>query len=491
MGKIIGVDFGTAYYRLAVIEGNFPTPIYDKTGLTVFPAVVACTKGKQWLVGNHALQQARENRDSTFYSIKNLLGSGRTLEIHGVEFTPLEIISHFFEKIKEDAHYCLDQRCDEVVISYPATFSMNMVDELRKAAELAYLHVSRMINQTDAIACLYLNQQQIENEYITIVDIGAGSCSIGTYQLGDGVIETKALDGSNEISGNNINHLLLDYCIKEFDRMNGFSCKLDHHSYMKLYNMTELAKILLSDVELYRLFIPSFIKDIAGKAYDIDIILTRNLLDNLIYCDIICILELMVLNNLKNACLQIEDISKIIVSGSVTNMPVVKKKLSQLMHVRKLFSLSPNAVALGAAIQGGILTGEVKDILLMTCTTNGYGILTHGGEIVMFLENNTTIPSKKIESFKILKDKIKTQIEVHVIETSGNPRQENKLIGTLVMPYNQIFEDEEVICVTIDIDANNRIIISATIVGDSKNYYLTVPVPYVLPSIENVKSYLV
>ena len=353
MGAIVGIDFGTANYRIATMVGTSPTPIYDKDGQTVFPSVIACTKGKQWLVGLEALQQASENLDCTFFSIKNLLGTKQVIEVQGIEMKPTEIISHLFEKIKKDIKHWFSYPANEVVISYPSTFSEKMIDELRVSAELAFFTVGRMITETDAIALYYSYTYDPNNENIMVFDIGAGSCTVGTYEMDDGVVEAKAIDGNLAVNGNVLSKLIFDYCLREFERVNGAPCNLDHAAYMRLYHMAELAKILLSDVELYRLYISAIMKDSYRKVYDMDLILSRDLLDNLLDTALVKQIELLLKNNVKDAYCQIEDISKIMVSGSVTRMPLIRQIIQEFIGTKKIFVLPPYSCGIRRGYYGG------------------------------------------------------------------------------------------------------------------------------------------
>jgi molecular chaperone DnaK len=490
MSKIIGVDFGTANYRMAVMDGSFPSIISDRDGHTVFPSVVACTKGKQWLVGKRALQQANENLGCTFFSIKNLLDSEQLIDVQGTSMKPAEIIAEIFEKIKRDAEQWLGSPVIDIVISYPPIFSIKTRYELRLAAELAFFKVKRMITNTNAIALYYSYLNKPDQEYWMVFDMGAGSFSLGIYEMGDGVTYGRAVDGNSFLNGNAIDKLIFDYCLREFENMHGISCMLDHLGYMKLYHHSELSKVLLSDVEVYRITIPSIMKDNSGKVYDLDVKIRRNVLDGLLNEKFIKELDRLIENSLRNSGFAKDDFTKLIVSGSTMHLPLIRQKMIQFIGEKRLQMLDSTAVVLGAAIMGGSLTGEVKDELLLECIPRGFGLLMADRTVVEMISSDT-IPCRRSESFIVEALKRTHLFEVHIIETIGCGQLHNEVIGTMVIPHQLAEGDQVLLRITFDIDANNTLTVETSLLDHDKSYILKLPVNYKLPSLANLTSLLI
>lgn len=490
MAYIFAIDFGTANYRMSVFQGKDPVMIPDRDGNVVFPSVVACTRGNQWLVGSQALLQSDQNLDNTFFSIKKLLGSEELISVNGTELKPTQIVAQVFEKIKADAALFFGYVISEVVISYPAAFTRKQVMGLLKAAELAFLNVRRIIKDTDAVA-VYYNRlpRKDEDEKVLVLDVGAGFTGLGIYELGDGVIEARMAGFALNVSGDSVRALLFNFCLEEFRRVNGIECALDHNTYMKLYHSCELAKLLLSQVEYYRIFLPELMQDSAGKALNMDIRLSREVMELLLNKGTLQELEKLFYDGIKRAGYAFSDIDVFIFTGLAARTPAIRSLLNQFAPENKQFEAGPYAAVFGAAIEAGILTRQVTDSLLLACTSRSLLILT------AFLHSNliaydTNFPSKRAETFVVRAKKSHHFIEVHVVEQSSHDYRELETLGTLLLPCNIQLGDEVDVEVSIGLDGSGKITVSGIIKGQEKGLELQLPVDYPVPDRSKLTSLL-
>lgn len=495
MGKIIGIDLGTTNSAFAYLIAGKPEVIVNAEGNRTTPSVVAVNKNSQRLVGQVAQRQRVTNPKNTIYGVKRLIGrkftddevqkdldimpfkivkknGGVAVEMGDKEYTPEEISAMILSKIKADAEAFLGEKVTEAVITVPAYFDDSQRQATKDAGKIAGLEVKRIINEPTAAALAY-GLEGNKEEKIAVFDLGGGTFDVSILELGDGVFEVKSTNGDTHLGGEDFDNVIVNYFIDDFKSKEGIDLKKDNAAMQRLKDEAEKAKKELSSTTEIEVNIPFITADADGPKH-FELKLTRAKLEELVG-DLIDRLSKPVEKALKDAKLSAKDIDSVVLVGGMTRMPAVVEKVKQIFGKDPMQGVNPDeVVAIGAAIQGGVLAGDVKDVLLLDVTPLTLGIETAGGVRTAMIDRNTTIPTSKSQVFSTYADN-QPQVEIHVLQGEREMANDNKSLGTFVLdgiaPAPRGVPQIEV---TFNLDANGILNVSAKDKGTGKEQSITI-----------------
>ena len=473
MSKVIGIDLGTTNSAVAVMEGGESVIVPNSEGNRTTPSIVAFTKDGERLVGETAKRQAITNPDRTITSIKREMGTEYKVNIDGKDYTPEEISAMILQKLKADTESYLGEEVTEAVITVPAYFTDSQRQATKNAGKIAGLNVKRIINEPTAAALAYGIDKETDQHKVMVYDLGGGTFDVSILEVGDGVFEVLATRGNNRLGGDDFDEKLLNYLADEFMKQNGVDLRKDPTSKQRLKDAAENAKKELSTRVSTNVNLP-FISAVNGTPVHLNMDITRSKFDELT-SDLVEESLKPVRQALEDAGLSHNDIEKVLLVGGSTRIPAVQEAVKKLIGKNPQKDINPDeCVAIGAALQGGVLTGEVKDLLLLNVTPLSLGIETLGGVCTKLIERNTTIPTKKSQVFTTAADG-QTSVEIKVLQGEREMAADNTLLGQFnLTEIPAAPRGVPQIEVTFDIDANGIVNVSAKDLGSGKQQAMTI-----------------